>query len=128
MRTIAIAVASAFAIAPAFAQWDGPYYNRSYSYDQKSGYGAHASVIESTPVYTAASEECWNPRTRAYEDRRESRRLDLSRCRMTSDSMLQGYDVRYTYGGNEYVTRMAYDPGATVRLGSDVNWDGAPYG
>ena len=30
-KTLAIALASAFAIAPAFAQWDGPYYDRDQS-------------------------------------------------------------------------------------------------
>jgi uncharacterized protein YcfJ len=60
-------VASAFAIAPAFAQWDGPYQNR-YSYSER---GDYARVIDSTPVYASAREECWNPRTGAFEERRD---------------------------------------------------------
>ena len=178
MKIHAIAMATTLAIAPAFAQWDGPYQNRSYAYADRSEY---ARVVESTPVYAAASrEECWNPRTGAFEERRDRHSsigggaalgalaggvlghqidrgegtaagailggiighqierqrdrnddLDLSHCRITSyDSGIQGYDVRYRYAGNEYVTRMAYDPGRgrTLRLGSDVNWDGTPLG
>jgi hypothetical protein len=35
----------------------------------------------------------------------------------------------YRYAGNEYVTAWAYDPGRgrTLRLGSDVNFDGTPF-
>jgi len=183
MKTIALAVASAFAIAPAFAQWDGPYQNRAYSYDRSYSYdrpdrGDYARVIESTPVYAASREECWNPRTGAFEERRDSHSgigagaavgaiaggvignqidhgegtaagailggiighqierqrdrddaLDLSNCRAAStDSGVAGYDVRYRYAGNEYTTRMNYDPGRTLRVGTDVNWDGTPFG
>ena len=177
MRTLALAVAGAFAIAPAFAQWDGPYQNRNYSYD-RSDRGDYARVIDSTPVYASAREECWNPRTGAFEERSDhpsgigagaaigaiaggvignqidhgegtaagailggiighqierqrdrDEALDLSTCRVASnDSSVMGYDVRYRYAGNEYVTRMAYDPGRTLRLGTDVNWDGTPIG
>ena len=55
--------------------------------------------------------------------------LDRSRCRTvargTGDT--QGYEVRYVYRGNEYVTRMDRDPGARLRLGRDVNQDGTPF-
>ena len=176
MKIHAIAAASALAIAPAFAQWDGPYSSRSYSYGNRADY---ARVVETTPVYAESRQECWNPRTAAYEERRDRRSigagaavgalaggvlghqidqgegtaagailggiighqierqrdrdddLDLSNCRITSyGTGVQGYDVRYRYAGNEYVTRMAYDPGQgrTLRLGSDVNWDGTPIG
>src|SRR5207237_10751890 len=48
--------------------------------------------------------------------------LDLSRCRTVAsgDNALQGYDVRYEYGGREYVTRTTSDPGRYLRLGNDV--------
>jgi uncharacterized protein YcfJ len=167
MKSIALAVASVFAIAPmAFAQSDGPYRER------------YARVVESTPVYSTASrEECWNPSTGSFEERRDNRTdigkgaaigaiaggvlghqidhgagtaagailggvlghqiekerdrrddLDLSRCRMVADSSsaVEGYDVRYRYRGNEYVTRMAQDPGSRLLVGRDVNEDGTP--
>ena len=188
MKTVALAVASALAIAPAFAQWDGPYRDRTYSYQDDRAYTyqrddrpvynqeSYARVIESTPVYASSTEECWNPRTQAYEARRDSRSgigagtavgavaggvlghqvgddtgtavgailggiighqiekdrnrsddLDLSRCRIASDtSNIQGYDVRYRYQGQEYTTRMANDPGSRLLVGTDVNWDGTP--
>jgi len=168
MKTIVIAVASALTLAPAaYAQYDRPVYRENY-----------ARVIESTPVYAAASkEECWNPGTGSFEERRDNhtdigkgaaigaiaggvlghqvddgagtaigailggvlghqiekerdRRddLDLSRCRMVSDSSsaIEGYDVRYRYRGNEYTTRMTQDPGSRLLVGRDVNEDGTP--
>jgi uncharacterized protein YcfJ len=170
MKSIALAVASVFAIAPlAYAQYpDAPQYRGD----------RYARVIDSTPIYAAASrEECWNPSTGSYEERRDNhtdigkgaaigalaggvlghqvdhgvgtaagailggivghqiekerdRRddLDLSRCRMASDSSsaIEGYDVRYRYAGNEYVTRMTQDPGTRLLLGRDINDDGTP--
>jgi len=125
MRTLPLALACAFALAPAFAQWDAPKTARS---DRDAGV---ASVIESTPVYLAAREECWNPTTQDFEEVRaaNSNGLDRSYCRATSgDPTLEGYDVRYRFAGREYVTRMAYDPGRTLRLGTDVSVDGTPIG
>jgi uncharacterized protein YcfJ len=75
MKSIAIAVVSALTIAPAFAQWDGPYAQRSYSYDppDRPVYREeYARVIESTPVYASSREECWNPRTGVFEERRDN--------------------------------------------------------
>jgi len=167
MKAITFAVVSALAIGPAaYAQYDRPYRED------------YARVIESTPVYTSASrEECYNPSTGSYEERRDNRTeigkgaaigaiaggvlghqvdhgagtalgailggvighqvekerdsrddLDLSRCRMVSESDygVEGYDVRYRYRGNEYVTRMAQDPGNRLLVGRDVNYDGTP--
>ncbi len=55
--------------------------------------------------------------------------LDLSRCRTVAsgDNTLQAYDVRYEYRGQQYVTRMASDPGRYLRLGSDIRDDGTPF-
>jgi uncharacterized protein YcfJ len=56
--------------------------------------------------------------------------LDRSRCRVIADNNrgdLQGYDVRYQYRGDEYVTRMDHDPGRSLRIGEDVNRDGTPF-
>lgn len=182
MKRVAIAVASVLAIAPAaFAQYTPQYdrYQGSWSYDNVQPVREeYARVIEATPVYASAGkEECWNPRTRAYEERRDGhtgigkgaaigavaggvlghqvdhgegtaagailggiighqlekrsdRRddLDYSRCRMAYDSSdIEGYDVRYRYKGDEYVARMAYDPGPRVLVGQDINWDGTPF-
>jgi uncharacterized protein YcfJ len=189
MKRVAIAVAAALSIAPAFAQYDGPYYGRDNTYygrdntyltDRSTEYAPvreeYARVISSTPVYAGSREECWNPSTGSYEERgdrhtsigkgaaigalaggvlghqidhgegtaagailggilghqleKQSNRddLDYSRCRMASDSSsIEGYDVRYRYKGNEYATRMAYDPGQRLLVGQDVNWDGTPF-
>src|SRR5213078_2927379 len=81
MKNVALAVASAFAIAPAFAQWDGPYHAAQPRSDERD----YARVIESTPVYTAAREECWNPRIQDFEEMRgRNNGLDTSYCRKTS--------------------------------------------
>ncbi len=185
MKRIVIAVATALAIAPAFAQqWDGPYYGRDRynAYNNNNSYPVqreeYARVVDAQPVYVSSREECWNPRSQAYEERRENRNrigagtaagaiaggvignqiehgsgtvagallgglvgheierrnrsdddLDLSRCRVASDSTgVEGYDVRYRYRGNEYVTRMASDPGSRLLLGRDINSDGTPFG
>lgn len=55
--------------------------------------------------------------------------LDTSNCRTVAnnDGNLQGYDVRYEYGGQQYTTRMASDPGQWLRLGSDIRADGTPF-
>ena len=45
----------------------------------------------------------------------------------SGDNALQGYDVRYEYGGREYVTRTTSDPGRYLRLGNDVREDGTPF-
>ena len=55
--------------------------------------------------------------------------LDRSRCRYLSagNDRLEGYDVRYEYGGREYVTRLNEEPGQRLRVGTDINSDGTPY-
>ena len=130
MKTIAIALASAFAIAPAFAQWDGPYYGRSERYSYNGDTGENARVIASTPVYANGREECYNERTGGFEQRHGNRAqdfdLNLDHCRRVSAPILEGYDVRYRYAGREYVTRLAGNPGGNLRVGTDINWDGTP--
>ncbi|MGE5616075.1 MAG: glycine zipper 2TM domain-containing protein [Bacillota bacterium] len=187
MKTLAIAVASAItAIAPAaFAQYDrygNPYPERPYYNSDANRYDADrydtARVLDAQPVYASAREECWNPRSGQYEERREHRDrvgagtaagaviggvlghqvdrgvgtaagailggiagheiekdrardddLDLSNCRAASNDSgaIDGYNVRYAYHGQEYVTRMSYDPGPTLRVGQDINNDGTPF-
>lgn len=55
--------------------------------------------------------------------------LDRSRCRVVADSgaPASAYDVRYTWQGREYVTRMDHDPGRFLEVGRDVDADGTPY-
>ena len=61
------------------------------------------------------------------QGRHEQSDLDMGRCRTLAESGdLQGYEVRYEYRGQEYVTRMSHEPGRRLRLGEDVNWDGSP--
>jgi uncharacterized protein YcfJ len=63
-------------------------------------------------------------------DRDEQADLDRTRCRYITAGNggdIQGYDVRYEFRGQEYVARMDRDPGARLRPGRDINWDGTPY-
>jgi uncharacterized protein YcfJ len=65
-------------------------------------------------------------------DRREDRAnadFDMNRCRTVTAGRdtLQGYDVRYSYRGQEYTTRMPSDPGRRLILGRDIREDGTPY-
>ena len=62
-------------------------------------------------------------------DRDDQPDLDRSRCRYIAagGDQLEGYDVRYEYGGREYVTRLSQDPGRRLRLGQDINADGTPF-
>ena len=60
-------------------------------------------------------------------DRDEQADLDMGRCRNLAQSGdLQGYEVRYEYRGQEYVTRMDHEPGRRLRVGDDINYDGSP--
>jgi uncharacterized protein YcfJ len=53
--------------------------------------------------------------------------LDRSRCRITREGgQIEGYEVKYSYRGNQYVTRMDHKPGSTLRVGDDVRSDGRP--
>ena len=47
---------------------------------------------------------------------------DVQRCRVVSESReeIRGYDVRYSYNGREYSTRLSYDPGPTMPINVDV--------
>ena len=51
---------------------------------------------------------------------------DVRRCRTVSEASerVVGYDVRYLYDGREFTTRMAADPGPTLRVNVDVHPDG----
>ena len=188
MKKVAFAVASALTLAaPAtFAQsYERDYYRDNYRADRyddrRDGRDDFARVIESRPVYDAASAktECINTRTGAYEEVREENKhrigkgaaigavaggvlghqvdsgagtaagavlggllghfiegrrdgndqadLDMGRCRTLADNgNLQGYEVRYEYRGQEYVTRMSQEPGRRLRVGDDINYDGSP--
>ena len=61
-------------------------------------------------------------------DRNEQDDLDFSRCRMMAgyDGGREGYEVRYEYNGQEYVTFMDHDPGRRLRVGEDISGDGSP--
>jgi uncharacterized protein YcfJ len=98
MRKAALAVASLFAVAAPLSQaaYDkyGNWYDpapreyRSVDYDK---YNDTARVIDSTPVYEAASgrEECWNPSARRFEERRSG----------SSDNNLKGAAIGAIAGG-----------------------------
>jgi uncharacterized protein YcfJ len=60
-------------------------------------------------------------------DRDDQSHLDMGRCRTLAQSgPTRGYEVRYEYQGQEYVTRMDHDPGRRLRVGEDIAWDGTP--
>ena len=47
---------------------------------------------------------------------------EVERCRTVQEvrEVPVGYDVRYRYGGREFVTRMPFDPGQRVRVAVDI--------
>ncbi len=47
---------------------------------------------------------------------------DVQRCRTVQEvrEVPVGYDVRYRYGGREFVTRMPFDPGRRLRVAVEV--------
>ena len=47
---------------------------------------------------------------------------DVQRCNTVNEyrDEISGYDVRYSYNGREYATRLAYDPGPTMPINVDV--------
>jgi len=53
---------------------------------------------------------------------------DVQRCRTVPGyaDVIQGFDVRYQYGGREFVTRLPYDPGERIRLHVNVAIDAGP--
>lgn len=63
-------------------------------------------------------------------DSNEQNDLDFSRCRAIGGTYgaagREGYEVRYEYNGQEYVTFMDRDPGRRLRVGEDISHDGTP--
>ena len=47
---------------------------------------------------------------------------EVQRCRTVGDvrDVPVGYDVRYRYGGREFVTRLPFDPGRRLRVAVDI--------
>ena len=58
-------------------------------------------------------------------DRGSQGDLDYTRCRSLA-GVGPNYEVRYAYGGTEYVTFMNHDPGRRLRIGVDTRADGSP--
>jgi uncharacterized protein YcfJ len=61
-------------------------------------------------------------RASTYEVERVPVTRDVQRCNTVSEyrDEIRGYDVRYTYNGREYATRLSYDPGPTIPINVDV--------
>ena len=61
-------------------------------------------------------------RASAYDVERVPVTRDVQRCNVVSDyrEEIRGYDVRYSYNGREFTTRMAYDPGPTLPINVEV--------
>lgn len=117
-----LAIAAAIAVSPAAlaASWS-----------------AEAPVVDVKPVYqtiegtktdcrieTITSTEKVRTELRSgyvdYIDRPVTR--DVERCRTTAQNkhVQVGYDVRYSYGGQEFTKRMTEHPGNTVTVQVDV--------
>ncbi len=58
----------------------------------------------------------------AYDVERVPVTRDVQRCNVVSDyrEEVRGYDVRYSFNGREYMTRLDYDPGPTLPINVDV--------
>jgi uncharacterized protein YcfJ len=58
----------------------------------------------------------------AYDVERVPVTRNVQRCNVVSDyrDEVRGYDVRYSFNGREYMTRLAYDPGPTLPINVDV--------
>ncbi len=61
-------------------------------------------------------------RASAYDVERIPVTRDVQRCNVVNDDReeIRGYDVRYSYNGREYTTRLAYDPGPTLPINVEV--------
>lgn len=61
-------------------------------------------------------------RASAYDVERVPVTRDVQRCNVVSDyrEEVRGYDVRYSYNGRQYTTRMDYNPGATLPINVEV--------
>ena len=61
-------------------------------------------------------------RRAGYDVERVPVTRDVQRCNVVEEyrEEVRGYDVRYTYNGREYLTRLAYDPGPTLPISVDV--------
>ncbi len=51
------------------------------------------------------------------------RPVTVEKCETVQEmrDVLTGYDVRYRYGGRDFVTRMPYDPGRRVRVAVNID-------
>ncbi len=67
-------------------------------------------------------------RASAYEVESVPVTRDVQRCNVVSEyrDEIRGYDVRYSYNGREYATRMSYDPGPTMPINVDVRPSSRP--
>ncbi len=61
-------------------------------------------------------------RASVYDVERVPVTRDVQRCNVVNDyrEEIRGYDVRYSYNGREYMTRLAYDPGPTLPINVEV--------
>jgi uncharacterized protein YcfJ len=62
------------------------------------------------------------PPTQTVEVERRPVTRNVERCRTIQEvrEVPVGYDVTYRYGGRQFVTRMPFDPGRTVRVAVDI--------
>jgi uncharacterized protein YcfJ len=129
MKRLTLAIASILAAGGAFAA---------------ESFTENARVLSVTPInerIPVSREECWNENQRVYEDRtvtrsdtgaaigpevKEVERVPVDRtvqrCRTVQEvrDARVGYDVRYRYGGREFLTRLDRDPGPSLRVAVNV--------
>ncbi|MEP7155240.1 MAG: glycine zipper 2TM domain-containing protein [Betaproteobacteria bacterium] len=61
-------------------------------------------------------------RVSSYDVERVPVTRDVQRCNIVNEyrDEVRGYDVRYSFNGREYATRLAYDPGPTMPINVEV--------
>lgn len=125
------------------AYGDGRYGSRGYTRDSGSQGGRTAATIVGTIVGAALGSQVGGGSARyataaigsavggiagrqIYDNAHSGYRNgvvtvgDAQPCRAGARERVEGYDVTYEYGGRQYVTRTAYNPGDRIRVRVDV--------
>lgn len=81
------------------------------------GHGRDAATVAGVIVGTIVGDRLDNPQQAPQYATQQAQR-----CRVVSDlkQELSGYNVTYRYGGKDITVTLAYNPGATVKVGVSV--------
>jgi uncharacterized protein YcfJ len=93
-----------------------------------SGDGRRAATVAGAIIGSAIGHDVATRRNARYDVPsqvvQEERPYQVEKCEMRYDEnyedRIEGYRVRYEYGGHERTTRLAYDPGDRIRVRVDV--------